>query len=202
MLLSFACYKKFKIHQMDVKSAFLNGYLKEEVYVKQPSGFKHEKYLNHVYKLKKALYGLRQTPRSWYERLSKFLLKHGFIRGKIDPTLFLKYDGKDILVVQIYVDDIIFGSTNDVMCKWFSKCMHSEFDMSMMGELNYFLGLQVKQTKDEIFVHQSKYIKNLLKRFGFENVKVKSTLMCQASKLTTNESGVDVDIRKYRRYDR
>ena len=131
---------------MDVKSAFLNGYLKEEVYVKKPPGFEDEKYPNRVYKLKKALYGLRQAPRSWYERLSEFLIKNGFIRGKIDPTLFTIFKGQDILAVQIYVDDIIFGSTNDSMCKWFSKFMHNEFDMTMMGELNYFLGLQIKQT--------------------------------------------------------
>ncbi|KAK1370395.1 hypothetical protein POM88_036487 [Heracleum sosnowskyi] len=161
MLLSFACFKKFKLHQMDVKSAFLNGFLKEEVYVKQPPGFESEHFPNHVFKLKKALYGLRQAPRSWYERL----------------------------IVQIYVNDIIFGSTNDSMCKWFSKCMHSEFDMSMMGELNYFLGLQVKQTPDGIYVHQTKYIKNLLKRFGFENVKSKSTPVSPVSKLTADEQG-------------
>ena len=198
MLLSFACYKKFKLHQMDVKSAFLNGYLKEEVYVKQPPGFEDEKYPNRVYKLKKALYGLRQAPRSWYERLSEFLIKNGFIRGKIDPTLFTIFKGQDILVVQIYVDDIIFGSTNDSLCKWFSKCMHSEFDMSMMGELNYFLGLQIKQTPEGIYVHQSKYIKNLLKRFGYENIKAKSTPMSVVSKLTADENGKDVDIRMYR----
>ena len=127
---------------MDVKSVFLNGLLKEEVYVKQPPGFEHEQYPDYVFKLKKALYGLRQAPRAWYERLSKFLLKNGFTRGKIDPTLFTKENGNDILVVQIYVDDIIFGSTDESLCEWFSKCMHSEFDLSMMGELNNFLGLK------------------------------------------------------------
>ncbi|KAL8115758.1 hypothetical protein AgCh_022311 [Apium graveolens] len=141
MLLAYACYKKIKLHQMDVKSAFLNGFLEEEVYVKQPPGFEHEQHPDYVYKLKKALYGLKQAPRAWYKRLSKFLIKNGFIRGKIDPTLFTKQNGNDILIVQIYVDDIIFGSTNDSMCEWFSKCLSSEFDMSMMGELNYFLGL-------------------------------------------------------------
>ena len=169
---------------MDVKSAFLNGLLKEEVYVKQPPGFEHEQYPDYVFKLKKALYGLRQAPRAWYERLSKFLLKNGFIQGKIDPTLFTKENGNDILVVQIYVDDIIFGSTDESLCEWFSKCMHSEFDMSMMGELNYFLGHQIKQTKDGIYVHQTKYTKNILKRFGYEDVKPKPTPMNQNSKLT------------------
>ncbi|KAL8156742.1 hypothetical protein AgCh_001735 [Apium graveolens] len=198
MLLAYACYKKIKLHQMDVKSAFLNECLEEEVYVKQPPGFEHEQHLDYVYKLKKALYGLKQAPRDWYKRLSKFLIKNGFIRGKIDPTLFTRQNGDDILIVQIYVDDIIFGSTNDSMCEWFSKCIRSEFDMSMMGELNYFLGLQIKQSKDGIYVHQSKYVKNLLTRFGFDNVKPKSTPMNQNSKLTSDEKGKDVDIKKYR----
>ncbi|KAL8097244.1 hypothetical protein AgCh_030390 [Apium graveolens] len=172
MLLAYACYKKIKLHQMDVKSAFLNGFLEEELYVKQPPGFEHEQHPDYIYKLKKALYGLKQAPRDLYKRLiSRFLIKNGFIRGKIDPTLFTRQNGNDILIIQIYVDDIIFGSTNDSMCEWFSKCMSSEFDMSMMGELKYFLGLQIKQSKDSIYVHQSKYVKNLLTRFGFEHVK-------------------------------
>ena len=198
MLLAYACFKKFKLYQMDVKSAFLNGLLEEEVFVKQPPGFEDSDFPDYVYRLKKALYGLRQAPRAWYSRLSKFLLKNGFVRGKLDSTLFTKHDGKDILIVQIYVDDIVFGATNESMCEWFSKSMHKEFDMSMMGELNYFLGLQIKQTKDGIFVHQSKYVKNLLKRFGYENVKPKSTPMNQNSKLTSDESGKSVDITKYR----
>ena len=198
MLLAYACYKKIKLFQMDVKSAFLNGLLEEEVYVKQPPGFEHEQFPDYAYKLKKALYGLKQAPRSWYKRLSKFLIKNGFVRGKIDPTLFTKTLNGEILVIQIYVDDIIFGSTNDELCEWFSKCMHSEFDMSMMGELNYFLGLQIKQTQDGIYVHQTKYVKELLKRFGFESVKPKSTPMPQNSKLFSDESGKSVDITKYR----
>ena len=96
---------------------------------------------NPVFKLKKALYGLKQAPRTWYERLSKFLLKKGFKMGKIDTTLFIKTKEKNMFLVQIYVDDIIFGATNDSLCEDFSKCMHSEFEMSMMGELNFFLGL-------------------------------------------------------------
>ena len=198
MLLAYACYKKIKLFQMDVKSAFLNGLLEEEVYVKQPPGFEHEQYPDYVYKLKKALYGLKQAPRSWYKRLSKFLIKNGFVRGKIDPTLFTKSLNGEILVVQVYVDDIIFGSTNNELCEWFSKCMHSEFDMSMMGELNYFLGLQIKQTSNGIYVHQGKYVKELLKRFGFENVKSKPTPMSQTSKLFSDESGKSVDITRYR----
>jgi len=139
MLLAFACYKNFKLFQMDVKSAFLNGLISEEVYVEQPPGFESHEFPNHVFKLTKALYGLKQAPRAWYERLSGFLLEKGFTRGKIDTTLFTKTKNDDLLIVQIYVDDIIFGSTNENMCSEFSKIMQKEFEMSMMGELNFFL---------------------------------------------------------------
>ena len=124
-----------------------------------------------MFKLKKALYGLKQAPRAWYERLSKFLLEKDFSRGKVDTTLFIKKKLDDILLVQIYVDDIIFGSTNESLCKEFSQDIQSEFEMSMMGELNFFLWLQIKQTKNEIFVNQSKYCKELIHSFGMENAK-------------------------------
>ena len=141
MLLAYASIMNFKLYQMDVKSAFLNGLIQEEVYVEQPPGFEDSQKLDHVYRLKKALYGLKQAPRAWYERLSKFLLEKNFTRGKVDTTLFIKKKDNDILLVQIYVDDIIFGSTNESLCKEFSIDMQNEFEMSMMGELNYFLGL-------------------------------------------------------------
>jgi len=141
ILVAFAAHMEFKLYQMDVKSAFLNGYLKEEVYVKQPPGFENNELPNHVLKLDKALYGLKQAPRAWYERLSNFLLENGFRRGKVDNTLFLKSKGEYLLIVQVYVDDIIFGATHDDLCKEFQKMMRSEFEMSMMGELNFFLGL-------------------------------------------------------------
>ena len=132
---------------MDVKSAFLNGYLKELVYVEQPEGFEDIKNPQHVYQLTKALYGLKQAPRTWYDRLSSFLLEKGFSRGKVDSTLFIKTDKNHLLLVQIYVDDIIFGSTNESLCENFAKSMQSKFEMSMMGELKYFLGLQINQSK-------------------------------------------------------
>ena len=134
MLLAYASIMNFKLYQMDVKSVFLNGLIQEEVYVEQPPGFENSDKPNHVYKLKKALYGLKQAPRVWYERLSKFLLDENFSRGKVDTTLFIKRKHDDIMLVQIYVDDIIFGSTNDSLCEEFSLDMQSEFEMSMMGE--------------------------------------------------------------------
>ncbi|KAK8508672.1 hypothetical protein V6N13_116185 [Hibiscus sabdariffa] len=198
MLLAFACHHEFKIFQMDVKSAFLNGFISEEVYVEQPPGFEDPKFSNHVFKLSKALYGLKQAPRAWYERLSTFLVEKGFNKGKVDTTLFIKNDGKDILVVQIYVDDIIFGSTNELLCQEFAKLMQGEFEMSMMGELSFFLGLQIKQRKDGIFINQSKYIKEKLKKFGLENVKPEATPMSSSIKLDKDEEGKCVDSKLYR----
>ena len=198
MLLAFASIMDFKLYQMDVKSAFLNGFIQEEVYVDQPPGFESFDLPNHVFKLKKALYGLKQAPRAWYERLSKFLLEKDFSRGKVDTTLFIKRKEHDILLVQIYVDDIIFGATNESLCKEFSNIMQSEFEMSMMGELNFFLGLQIKQTTNGIFINQSKYCKELLKRFGMDNAKEIATPMSTACYLDKDEGGKSVDIKKYR----
>ncbi|MCH82973.1 copia-type pol polyprotein [Trifolium medium] len=198
MLLAFSCIMDFKLFQMDVKSAFLNGYIQEEVYVDQPPGFTNFEFPNHVYKLKKALYGLKQAPRAWYDRLSKFLLENNFERGKVDTTLFIKKSKHDILLVQIYVDDIIFGATNESLCKDFSNIMQSEFEMSMMGELRYFLGLQIHQSKEGIFINQSKYCKELLKKFGMQNAKEISTPMSTSCYLDKDEGGKSVDESKYR----
>ncbi|KAJ9546787.1 hypothetical protein OSB04_019330 [Centaurea solstitialis] len=148
IFLAYAAHKNIKVFQMDVKSAFLNGVLHEEVYIEQPEGFVDPDFPDHVCILDKALYGLKQAPRAWYETLTNHLLSKGFKRGTIDTTLFLKKEGDDLLFVQIYVDDIIFGSTNPELCTKFSKIMETEFEMSMMGELNFFLGIQVKQNPD------------------------------------------------------
>jgi hypothetical protein len=160
---------RFKLHQMDVKSAFLNGYLHEEVYVEQPKGFVDSSFPEHVYKLKKALYGLKQAPRAWYERLTEFLINNGYVRGGIDQTLFVKKNLNEIIIAQIYVDDIVFGGTSDQMVEQFVQHMRSEFEMSLVGELTYFLGLQVKQSEDTVFISQSKYAKSIVKKFGLEN---------------------------------
>ncbi|GKC85361.1 retrovirus-related pol polyprotein from transposon TNT 1-94 [Tanacetum coccineum] len=143
ILLAYACALDFKLFQMDVKSAFLNGFINEEVYVAQPPGFIDFKKPDHVYKLKKALYGLKQAPKAWYDRLKAFLIKHEYKMGMVDNTLFTKKKSSNLIIVQIYVDDIIFGSTCQDMCDEFAKIMHDEFEMSMMGELNFFLGLQI-----------------------------------------------------------
>jgi hypothetical protein len=137
---------------MDVKSAFLNGYLNEEVYVEQPKGFIDPNLPNHVYRLKKALYGLKQAPRAWYERLTEFLVKNGYRKGGNDKTLFVKEEGNKLMIAQIYVDDIVFGGMSEKMIQHSVQQMHSEFEMSLVGELTFFLGLQVKQMEDSIFI--------------------------------------------------
>ncbi|KAI3819454.1 hypothetical protein L1987_13290 [Smallanthus sonchifolius] len=129
LFLAYATYVGFKVYQLDVKSAFLYGKVHEEVYVTQPSSFEDPHNINKVYKLDKALYGLHQAPRAWYETLSKHLLSNGFDRGQIDSTLFIKKAGGDILLVQVYINGIIFGSTNEGMCKEFEQVMKSKFEM-------------------------------------------------------------------------
>ncbi|GJR68712.1 hypothetical protein Tco_0014777 [Tanacetum coccineum] len=150
LFLAYASFMGFMVYQMDVKSAFLYGKIEEEVYVCQPLGFEDLDFPDKVYKVVKALYGLHQAPRAWYETLANYLLSNGFHRGKIDPTLFIKRHKGDILLVQVYVDDIIFGSTKKEMCDDFEKLMKDKFQMSSMGELTFFLGLQVKQKKDDV----------------------------------------------------
>ena len=141
VLLALACHLKFKLYQMDVKTAFLNGFLKEDVYVAQLEGFIDPHFPNHVLSLKKALYRLKQAPRAWYDRLTQYLVSHGFTRGHADQTLFIKRDNDELIVAQVYVNDIIFESTKDELAHNFSKFMQAEFEMSMIGELNHFLGL-------------------------------------------------------------
>ncbi|KAI3771618.1 hypothetical protein L6452_02784 [Arctium lappa] len=151
LFLAYASFMQFRLFQMDVKSAFLYGKIDEEVYVCQPLGFENPTFPDKVYKLKKAVYGLHQAPRAWYDTLSTYLLENGFERGIIDKTLFIKRKKKDILLVQIYVYDIIFGSTKDYMCKEFEELMHKRFKMSSMGELTFFLGLQPASTPMETY---------------------------------------------------
>ncbi|GJT31122.1 retrovirus-related pol polyprotein from transposon TNT 1-94 [Tanacetum coccineum] len=154
ILLAYACALDFKLFQMDVKSAFLNGFINEEVYMAQPPGFIDFEKPDHVYKLKKALYGLKQAPKAWYDRLKAFLIKHEYKIGM--------------------------------------------FEMSMMGELNFFLGLQIKQMEDGIFFNQSKYIKEMLKKFGLEESKPMKTPMSSDTKLMKDEECESVDSTKYR----
>ncbi|GKA07054.1 retrovirus-related pol polyprotein from transposon TNT 1-94 [Tanacetum coccineum] len=162
ILLAYACALDFKLFQMDVKSAFLNGFINKDVYVAQPPGFINFEKPDHVYKLKKALYGLKQALKAWYDRLKAFLIKHEYKMGM------------------------------------FAKIMHDEFEMSMMGELNFFLGLQIKQMEYGIFFNQSKYIKEMLKKFGLEESKLMKTPMSFDTKLMKDEECESIDSTKYR----
>ncbi|GKA45479.1 putative ribonuclease H-like domain-containing protein [Tanacetum coccineum] len=151
-----------------------------------------------VYKVEKALYGLHQAPRAWYETLSTYLLDNGFHRGQIDKTLFIKRHKDDILLVQVYVDDIIVGLTKKEMSTEFEKLMHDKFQMSSMGELSFFLGLQVQQKNDGIFISQDKYVAEILKKFDFTSVKTASTPMETNKALTKDEEAEDMDVHLYR----
>ncbi|GJW53923.1 uncharacterized mitochondrial protein-like protein [Tanacetum coccineum] len=182
---------------MDVKSAFLYGKIKE-VYVCQPPRFEDPNFLDIVYKVEKELYGLHQAPRAWYETLSTYLLDNEFQRGKIDKILFIKRYKGGILLVQVYVDDIIFSSTKKELCNAFEKLMHEKFQMSSMGELTFFLGLQVQQKKDGIFISQDKYVDEILKKFGFTVVKTASTPIETQKPLLKDENGEEVDVHMYR----
>ncbi|GJU49895.1 retrovirus-related pol polyprotein from transposon TNT 1-94 [Tanacetum coccineum] len=188
-----AASKNMTIYQMDVKTAFLNGELKEEVYVCQPEGFVDPNHPTDVYRLKKALYGLKQAPRAWYDTLSQFLLDNKFSKGAVDPTLFTRKTGKHILLVQIYVDDIIFASTDPKACDIFSNEMSSKFQMSMMGQMSFFLGLQVSQSPEGIFINQSKFALEILKKFGMDLCNPVDTSMVDRFKLDKDLLGIPVD---------
>ncbi|GJX65472.1 putative ribonuclease H-like domain-containing protein [Tanacetum coccineum] len=198
LFLAYASFMGFLVYQMDVKSAFLYGTIEEEVYVTQPPGFKDPDHPDKVYKVVKALYGLHQAPRAWYETLANYLLGNGFKRGKIDQTLFIKKQKGDILLVQVYVDDIIFGSTNKELCTGFEKLMKDKFQMSSMGELTFFLGLQVQQKEDGIFISQDKYVAEILKKFNYTDVKSASTPVDLEKPLVKDGDADDVDVHLYR----
>ena len=150
-----------------------------------------------MYRLKKALYGLKQSPRAWYERFVGFLKQKGYKRGTIYNTLFLRRKGEDLLVIQIYVDDIVFGATNEDLWREFEECMKSKFEMSSMGEMSIFLGLKVNQSNEGIFISQTKYILDMFKNLGFEDFKP-PTPMSVSTKLENDEKGEPFNPSMYR----
>ncbi|GKF20442.1 retrovirus-related pol polyprotein from transposon TNT 1-94 [Tanacetum coccineum] len=173
-----AANKNMMIFQMDVKTTFLNGELKEEVYVSHPEGFVDQDNPSYVYKLKKALYGLKQAP--------------------LDPTLFTRKAGNDLLLVQIYVDDIIFASTNTAMCNEFTNLMTTKFKMSIMGQMPFFLGLQNFQSLRGIFLNHSKYASEIIKKYGLLTSDSVNTPMVEKNKLDEDLQGTPVDATLYR----
>ncbi|GKB12364.1 retrovirus-related pol polyprotein from transposon TNT 1-94 [Tanacetum coccineum] len=198
IFLAYAAHKNMVVYQMDVKTAFLNGDLREDVYVSQPNMVVDIDNPNHVYKLKKAFYGLKQAPRAWYDMLSAFLISQDFSKGSVDPTLFIRWADKEILLVQIYVDDIIFAASTPELCDLFAKIMCSKFKMSMMGKILFFLGLQISQSPRGIFLNQSKYALESLKKYGFKSCDPMDTPMVEKSKLDEDTKGKSVDPSHYR----
>eukprot|EP00253_Pinus_taeda_P025139 PITA_25139 len=175
MFLALSSFQKFKVFQMDVKSAFLNGDLDEEVYIEQPYGFILGNDPNLVCRLNKSLYGLKQAPRAWYYRLDKYLHQQGFSKGSVDTNLHIKIENNKLIILVVYVDDIIFGSNEEAMSQNFALVMQKEFKMSFLGELTYFLGLQIQQNKGDIFLSQTKYLNSTV------NVMASNSTECDVS---------------------
>ncbi|GJV72715.1 putative ribonuclease H-like domain-containing protein [Tanacetum coccineum] len=198
LFLAYASYMDFMVYQMDVKSAFLYSQIEEEVYMCQPLGFEDPDHPDKVYKVVKALSGLHQAPKAWYDTLANYLLSNGFQKGKIDQKLFIKRHKGNIFLVQIYVDDIIFGSTLKELCDKFEKLMQDKFQMSSMGELTFFLGLQIQQKKNGIFISQDKYVNEILRKFNYTDVKFVSTPVDLEKPLVKDGDATDVDEHLYR----
>nr|GEU93046.1 retrovirus-related Pol polyprotein from transposon TNT 1-94 [Tanacetum cinerariifolium] len=189
IFLAYAAHKNMVVYQMDVKTVFLNGNLREEVYVSQSDGFVDPANPHHLYKIKKALYRLKQAPRVWYDMLSSFLISQDFSKCSVDPTLFIRRNGNDLLLVQIYVDDIIFAASNPELCDLFAKIMCLKFKMSMIGKIPFFLGLQIYQCPRGIFINQSKYALESIKKYSFESCDPVDTPMVAKSKLDEDKKG-------------
>nr|GEW78359.1 retrovirus-related Pol polyprotein from transposon TNT 1-94 [Tanacetum cinerariifolium] len=198
MFVAYVTHKNFTIFQMDVKTTFLNGPLKKEGYVSQPDGFFDLDFPNHVYRLVKALYGLKQAPQAWYDELSSFMIEHHFTKGIVDLNLFTRRHKGDILRVQVYVNEIIFGSTNPNFLKRFENIMKNNFEMSMMGEIKFFLGLKVYQSPRSIFISQPQYAIKLLKKHGMDDcVSVRTPMATE--RLNADLQGTPTDQTNYHR---
>lgn len=184
IVLAVAGQLQWPVYQFDVKSAFLNGDLQEELYVVQPEGFIKEGKEEKVYKLKKALYGLKQAPQAWYTRIDGYFQQNGFIRSANEPTLYVKSGGKtNFIIVCLYVDGIIYTSSSESLIAEFKSHMKNEFEMSDMGSLHFFLGFEVHQVEGGIFISQRKYAKDLLNKFDMLNCKPATTPMNMNEKL-------------------
>lgn len=198
-LLSRAAHKGWDIYQLDVKSAFLHGVLAEEVYVQQPKGYVVKGAEDKVYKLHKALYGLKQAPRAWFSRIEEYFIKEGLMKSQNEETLFFKTNKiGNILLVSIYVDDLIYTGDDESMMKDFKESMQKEFDMSDLGKMRYFLGIEVLQTPLGIHISQGKYVFEVLQRFGMENCNAVCNPMVPGNKLDMDIDGERVDETYYK----
>ncbi|RVW51356.1 Retrovirus-related Pol polyprotein from transposon TNT 1-94 [Vitis vinifera] len=199
MVIALAARNGWSVYQLDVKSAFLHGELNEAVFIEQPQGYEKKGEEHKVYKLKKALYGLKQAPRAWYSRIEAYFIKEGFERCSCDHTLFIKTgDGGKILIVSLYVDDLIFTGNDESMFVKFKNSMKLEFDMTDLGKMKYFLGMEVLQNSEGIYISQRKYAKEVLERFGMEKSNSVKNPIVPGDRLTKNEGGVKVDATKYK----
>ncbi|CAL8131469.1 unnamed protein product [Prunus armeniaca] len=190
--------KNWLIYQLDVKLGFLNGVLEEEVYVEQPQGFLVEGGEDKVYKLKKALYGLKQAPRTWYVDIVKYFLQSGFQKSQSEPTLYILKKGASILIVSLYVDDLIFTGNDEYLIQQFKKDMMSTYKMSDLGLLHYFLGIEVSQTENGIFISQKRYVKNILKKLNLLGCKSVATPLLANEKMKKFDGAKKADAKKYR----
>ena len=198
-VLALAAQLKTKVYQLDVKSAFLNGELEEEVYVEQPQGYVEKGREDKVYRLRKALYGLKQAPRAWNNKIDHYFQQNGFTRSLSEPSLYLKKEGThDSLILCLYVDDLIYTSTNPRMAEVFKKNMMKEYEMTDLGTMRYFLGIQVQQSDEGIFISQGKYAENLLKKFNMLKSKPMDTPMAINLKLTSNDGAPKFDASIYK----
>eukprot|EP00253_Pinus_taeda_P030395 PITA_30395 len=198
IVLSIAAQHKWKIYQMDVKSTFLNGVLKEEVYVEKPPGYEVDGQEHKVCKLKKALYGLKQAPRAWYSRIDAYLIENGFDKCDGEPTLYIKENEGKIIIVVLYVDDLIFTSNDASLIADFKAVMKSEFEMNHLGFLRYFLGIEVDQSENGVFISQDKYVEAVLNRFNMQNNKAAVTPTVMGVQLTKEDSSKDFDPKPYK----
>lgn len=193
LILGVSAQRGWEVYQLDVKSAFLHRELSEEVYVEQPKGFESGEDSDKVYKLKKALYGLRQAPRAWYSKIEGYFTREGFTKCFCEHTLFVKVKGDDVLIVSLYVDDLIYASSSSTMLEDFKAYMMTEFSMTDLGRMKYFLGVEVTQDETGIFIGQKKYANEVLSRFGMEGCNAVRIPMVPGCKLTREGSGAMVD---------
>jgi hypothetical protein len=197
-LLAVATHRNWKVFQLDVKSAFLNGILQEEIYVEQPAGFVNQGKEDKVYLLKKALYGLKQAPRAWYGRIDDYLTGSGFQKSLSEATLYVKRFNDDVLIISLYVDDLLVTGSNTMQVAEFKLNMMQVFEMTDLGLMKFFLGMEIMQNREEIFICQKKYSREILKKFQMDNCKPTVTPMNQKDKFSKEDGTARVDEEKFR----
>lgn len=198
MIIAMAAQRGWGIYQLDVKSAFLHGELKEDVFVEQPQGYEVTGKEHMVYKLHKALYGLKQAPRAWFSRIEAYFIREGFESSPSEQTLFIKRKGGKILIVSIYVDDLLFTGDDEELLAEFKQSMKREFDMTDLGRMRYFLGIEVVQKSNGIFICQRKYAAEVIERFGMQSFNSVCNPMVPGQKLVRDEAGVKADSTLYK----